>query len=232
MQMGWIESAMTPHCPAIVTFSGIDGAGKTTQIHCVSAHLIHQGYRVTRVSFWDDVAVWAKLRTGVSLAVFRKEPTSPGHPALRNDKNVRTWYLGLIRAAFYLLDTLSLCHVVSRLRSAGHDFIIFDRYLYDQLAQIRSRSWLARAYIRVLVGLAPKPLAAFVLDASPDEAFARKPEYPLDFMHGYRRAFLSLRTLVPQLIVVAPSSVEKMQDQIFEHVSEAADLAVEGIASA
>src|SRR6266481_884063 len=173
MQMGWTESAMTPHCPAIVTFSGIDGAGKTTQIHCVSAHLIHQGYRVTRVSFWDDVAVWAKLRTGVSLAVFRKEPTSPGHPALRNDKNVRTWYLGLIRAAFYLLDTLSLCHVVSQLRSAAHDF-----------------------------------------------------------MHGYRRAFLSLRTLVPQLIVVAPSSVEKMQDQIFEHVSEAAYLAVEGIASA
>jgi thymidylate kinase len=232
MQMGWTESAMTRHCPTIVTFSGIDGAGKTTQINCVSAHLIDQGYRVTRVSFWDDVAVWAKLRASVSLAVFRKEPKSSGHPALRNDKNVRTWYLGLIRAACYLLDTLSLCRVVSRLRSAGHDFIIFDRYLYDQLAQIRSRGWLARAYIRALVGLAPKPEAAFLLDASPDEAFARKPEYPLDFMYGYRRAFLSLCTFVPQIIVVAPSSVEKMQDQILEHLSERADLVVESIASA
>jgi len=214
---------MTGRAPRIVTFSGIDGAGKTTQIDCVSAHLARQGYRVARLTFWDDVAFLSKLRAGVSLAVLQKQPTPSQPAALRNDKNVRTWYLMLVRAAFYLLDALRLRRVVSRLRTEDHDFLIFDRYLYDQLAQIRSRHWLARAYIWLLVGLAPKPEFAFILDASPEEAFARKPEYPLEFMCSYRSAFLRLRAFIPQLLVIAPSSIENVQQLILQRLSEGSD---------
>jgi thymidylate kinase len=158
------QKNMTVHAPRILTFSGIDGAGKTTQIECISAHLVRQGYRVARMSFWDDVAFMSKLRADVSLTVLQKQRT-PRHAAtLRNDKNVRTWYWTLVRAIFYLLDALRLCRVVSQLRTGENDFVIFDRYLYDQLAQFHSRRWLARAYIRLLVGLAPRPEFAFILD--------------------------------------------------------------------
>jgi thymidylate kinase len=211
---------MARHATQIVTFSGIDGAGKTTQIDRISAHLIDQGFRVSRVSFWDEVAFLPKVRAGVSLAVLRNQPMPPRQGTLRNDKNVRTWYLTLVRAVFYLLDTLRLRPVVSQLRARNNDFVIFDRYSYDQLAQIRTRSWLARAYIRLLVRLAPKPDFAFLLDACPDEAFTRKPEYPLDFMYGYRRAFLGLSTFVPQLIVIAPSTVEHVGRLILRSLSE------------
>ncbi len=57
----------------------------------------------------------------------------------------------LVRAGFYLLDALSLRRVVSKLSRRDHDFIIFDRYLYDELVQIQPRHWLARAYIRLLL---------------------------------------------------------------------------------
>jgi thymidylate kinase len=211
---------MTRHVTQIVTFSGIDGAGKTTQIDRMYTHLVHLGYRVAQVTFWDDVAFMSKLRASVNLAVLRQQPTPSRHAALRNDKNVRTWYLTFVRAVLYLFDTLRLRTVVSRLCTGNHDFVIFDRYLYDQLAQIRSRNWLARAYIRLLVRLAPKPDFAFVLDASPHEAFTRKPEYPLDFMRGYRRAFLGLSAFVPQLVVIGPSSAENVQYAILECLSE------------
>ena len=217
---------MTRHALQLVTFSGIDGAGKTTQIDYISAHLVHLGYRVARVSFWDDVAFMSKVRAGVSLAVLRKQPTPPKHAGLRNDKNVRTWYLTLVRAVFYLLDTFRLRTVVSQVRSGGHDFVVFDRYIYDQLVQIHSRSWLARAYIRLLVSLAPKPEFAFVLDAFPDEAFTRKTEYPLDFMYGYRRAFLGLSTFVPQLIVIGPSTADHVGQLILQYLSERSDVLV------
>jgi thymidylate kinase len=217
---------MTRHAAQIVTFSGIDGAGKTTQIDCISTHLVRQGYRVARVSFWDDVAFMAKVRAGVSLAVLRKQRVLPRQAVLRHDKNVRTWYLTLARAVFYVLDTLRLRTVVSQLRAGNHDFVIFDRYLYDQLAQIHSRSWLARAYIRSLVRLAPRPHFAFVLDASPDEAFSRKPEYPLDFLYGYRQAFLELSAFVPQLVVIGPSTVEHVGHLILQSLSEGSDVLV------
>ena len=222
----YAHTNMTGHAPQIVTFSGIDGAGKTTQIECISAHLIHQGYRVARVSFWDDIAFMSKLRAGVSLAVLQKKQTLSRHLPLRNDKNVRTWYLTLVRAVFYLLDALRLRRVVSQLRIGNDDFVIFDRYLYDQLAQIHSRRWLARSYIRLLVGLAPQPEFAFILDALPDEAFSRKPEYPLDFMNSYRRAFLGLSEFIPRLVVIDPSSVENVRQVILQCLAEGSEVFV------
>jgi len=206
--------------PQVVTFSGIDGAGKTTQIHSLSAYLSQRGFRVAHVIFWDDVAVLSKLRAGVSLAIFRESSRSANTVSLRHDKNVRTWYLMLVRAGFYLLDALSLRWVVSKLGRCNHDFIIFDRYLYDELVQIQPRHWLARAYIRLLLSLAPQPEFPFILDASPDEAFARKPEYPLDFMRSYREAFLGLRAFVPHLTVVGPSTVDIVQQLIVQRIAQ------------
>jgi thymidylate kinase len=213
---------MTRHLPQIVTFSGIDGAGKTTQIDSITSYLVGQGQRVARISFWDDVAFMSKIRAAISLAVFQQN-AQPPHGSLRNDKNVKTWYLTFARAMFYLLDTLRLRTVTSKLRTGNHDFVIFDRYLYDQLVQISSRSWLARAYIRLLVRSAPQPEFAFVLDASPDDAFSRKPEYPLDFLHGYRQAFLGLAAFVPHLVVIPASTAEHVSCLIIQTLSEQPD---------
>jgi thymidylate kinase len=138
--------------------------------------------------------------------------------ALRSDKNVRAWYLTLIRSGFYLLDALHLRRVVARLQRTGADFIILDRCSYDQLVHIRSRHWLARAYVRTVMSVTPTPDFAFVLDASPEEAFRRKPEYPLAFMSEYRQAFLGLREFVPHLRVIAPAPLEDVHQQIVEHL--------------
>jgi len=206
--------------PQIVTFSGIDGAGKTTQINGLAAFLSPLGFRVAHVTFWDDVAFLAKLRAGVSLALFRKPSGTANNASLRYDKNVRTWYLMLVRAGFYLLDALNLRRVVKKLRRCDCDFIIFDRYLYDELVQIQSPHWLSRAYIRLLLSLAPEPEFPFILDASPDDAFARKPEYPLDFMRGYRQAFLGLCAFIPRLTVIGPSTVDNVQQLIVQRIAE------------
>ena len=203
----------------IVTFSGIDGAGKTTQIEFASSLLQKKGYRIARAAFWDDVAVFPQLRTDVSARVISAAPDSSQPVSLRNDKNVRAWYLTLIRAMFYLLDTLRLRLVVKKLRATSVDFIIFDRYVYDLLVQIRPRHWFARLYNRTLVALAPAPQLALILDTPPDEAFRRKPEYPLEFMHEYRSAFLGLREFVPQLTVIPGGTVEDVQRRILESLS-------------
>lgn len=217
-----MTSLQAPHnssCAArIVSFSGIDGAGKTTQIEAVCAQLVQMGYRVARVTFWDDVAVFPKLRAGVSFRMLRKPDASHHGKDLRNDKNVRIWYLTLVRACFYLLDSLRLRRIVRRLRARDSDFIVFDRYIYDQAVQIRPRHWFARAYIRLLLALAPQPEFGFILDASPDDAFQRKPEYPLPFMHEYRRAFLALRHFSFGVRVIPPGSIQDVQTRIMSHL--------------
>jgi len=209
---------MTHDDGRIVTFSGIDGAGKSTQIDLLCKQLSEQGFRVVCVPFWDDIAVLSRFRARVSLRTLRSKH-SPDD-SLRQDKNVRTWYLTLARSLFYLLDCLRLRRVARRLRSSDLDFIIFDRYIYDQIVQVRPRHWLACAYVRLLVAMAPTPDAGFILDASPDHAFSRKPEYPLAFMHEYRRAFLAMRDFVPELIVIVPGTIADVQRQIVAHLPQ------------
>ena len=202
----------------LITFSGIDGAGKSTQIAALYEALSARKFKVATVAFWEDAAILPYLRAGSSFRILRSKPEPEHSIALRHDKNVRAWYLTLLRAGFYALDALNLRRVVGRLQRSGAHFIILDRCSYDQLVHIRARHWLARVFIRMVIKMSPLPTVAFMLDASPEAAFQRKPEYPLAFMHEYREAFLSLREFVPKLNIIAPGSVEEVHRQILSCV--------------
>jgi thymidylate kinase len=199
----------------LIAFSGIDGAGKSTQIAALRDSLSSRGWKVAQIAFWEDAAVLPRFRAGVSLRALANSNECEEIP-LRNDKNVRVWYLTLIRSVFYLLDALHLRTVVDRLMRSGADFIILDRWSYDQVVHIKSRNWMARAYIKTVLALAPSPNVAFVLDAIPEDAFRRKPEYPLAFLHEYRQDFLALKNFVPGLQIISPGPIDEVHRQILE----------------
>jgi thymidylate kinase len=206
-------SLMSPQPrPVVVTFSGIDGAGKSTQIELLHNSLLQAGLTILRLAFWDNVVFLPQFRAGVSHKVLRGElgVGAPGKPVRRNDKNARKWYLTLARSPFYLLDVLRLRRVVAKARHSDSDVVIFDRFIYDQLANV-SANFAGRLYARLLLALAPRPDIAYLLDADPAAALARKPEYPLEFLREYRRAYFRLSTMAREIVVVPPSDVEGVQ---------------------
>jgi thymidylate kinase len=208
--------------PFLISFSGIDGAGKTTQIECLSTYLQEQGLRVERLSFWDNVAVWSKMRAGIGerTAEFCHDDQIGKNSFIpKNNKHIRKWYLTAVRSCLYVLDVVRLHRVLPHPHIKDADVVIFDRYIYDQIANFQSNSFVARVYSRLLLKLAPVPDLAFVIDTSPDAAFARKPEYPLEFMRENRRSFLYLRELVPQLIIISDAEVDDVTTEIHGYVS-------------
>jgi thymidylate kinase len=165
--------------PLLVSFSGIDGAGKTTQIEKLNDWLRDAGLRVRLIRFWNDVATLRRLREALALALFKGEQGvgAPDRPVRRKDKNVQSWYMLPVRIVLCSLDSVALALLLARLRKrTDTDVIILDRYLYDQLANLDANSRLLRAYFRLLLGLVPRPDVAFLLDVEPVLAQVRKPQ--------------------------------------------------------
>jgi len=189
----WKRRAPAKPGPVLVSFSGIDGSGKTTQIESLIAALNEAGLRVRLIAFWDDIATLRRLREALGHAVFRGEigVGAPDKPVNRRDKNIQNPFTMAMRMMLCLIDAVGMKFTIAKMRKTPDvDVVIFDRYLYDQLANLGIYR-AARIYTRLLLKFIPHPDIAYLLDADPDAARARKPEYPVGFLRNTRACYLA-----------------------------------------
>jgi thymidylate kinase len=216
--------------PIIVSFSGIDGAGKSTQIIALENHLRNLGFRIIRREFWDQVAVFCHFREFVSFKAFKGDQGvgSPERPIQRRDKNVSAWYVRMARLFFYAMDALRLRLIVSKLLPMNCDFVVFDRYIYDELANLPLDSPLMKTYAMFILSLAPTPDLAYLLDADPSAARLRKPEYPLDFLRQNRGTYLQISKMTGKLCVVPTLSAAKTFSEVVKAIGNLQPSTVSG----
>jgi len=192
--------------PLLISFSGLDGAGKSTQIENLRERLFAAGLSVKLLTYWDDVVVMTRYREAFVHKVYGSEKGvgAPNKPVNRRDKNVRTWYLTIARHALYLLDAVHLRMVVRQALRSGNDVVMIDRYVYDELANLPLERPMTRAFLALLKRIAPLPDLAYLLDADPEAAHKRKPEYPVSFMHKCRAAYYRLASLLGTMTIIPP----------------------------
>ncbi len=202
----------------IVSFSGIDGAGKSTQLGALQTRLSELGLRSTVLTFWDNIVVLGGFRELISHKAFGGDEGvgSPEKPISRRDKNVTSTHVVGARLFLYFLDAVNLRLFCLKLRKTEADVVIFDRYIYDELANLPLDHWFARWYVRLILNIVPQPDMAYLVDADPAAARARKPEYPLEFLRQNRERYLALSSLAGNMTVIEPLSVEAAEARMMD----------------
>lgn len=89
-----------------------------------------------------------------------------------------------------------------------------DRYIYDELANLPLSNPLTRFFVRLVAWSVPRPDIAYLLDADPDAARARKPEYPVEFMRECRASYFRLAELLDSMTVIPPLPISAAKAEV------------------
>lgn len=181
--------------PRLVTFSGLDGAGKSTLIADLATHLRERGHRVGVLTMYDDVSLYSHLRRVRDMVRGTRGRAVAGSGALYSA--VRS---PAVRRIAFLGDLLSLLARRAERGLRGDDVLILDRYLYDTLADAaEGGGWPS---IASLLRLAPVPDVPLLIDVEPEHAFARKGEYDLPYLAKRRAVYAGLFARIPGAVTV------------------------------
>ena len=236
----------------LITFSGLDGAGKSTLIAWLAHALERDRHRVAVCHMNTGIGVYAALRalrdavrprgrrdlraratvgTGdgartappplaALLVTDASEPTASRRARfrarLRRARYTLVWNKRLRRALYPVDLVVFLCYRFYVERIAKR-ILIMDRYFYDTLVDVTDgrRRPLLRLYERVT----PAPTLAIFLDVGPEECFARKGEYSVEYLQRRWQAYHAVLPRVPTSVRLAARDLDSAKTTLHALVS-------------
>jgi thymidylate kinase len=207
----------------LITFSGLDGAGKSTLVRWLQQTLERQNQRVVVFHMNDHVGVYAYLRQlrdqlgGAPPRSGGGGDGGGGGGALRRMRDALLWGK-VLRRVIYPLDLLLFLAYRLYHESFRRRVVIMDRYFYDTLVDVADgRHW---GVLRLLQRLTPTPDVAVLLDVGPEESYARKRDYPVEYL---RHRWLAYRTVFPWVrgaLVIRNDDLHAAQQAVARLVGE------------
>lgn len=191
----------------LITFSGLDGAGKSTLIAWLRTVLEEQRRPVAVLHLDHHVGVYAyarMVRDGLNSLLEQRSNGNPARAAapgngravagsrtrigmiMRRIRNAIVWSQ-IIRRLIYPVDLVVFLCYRAYLEGIKKRVLIMDRYFYDTLVDVSDgRGW---TWIRLLKRITPTPTLPVLVDTSPEESYARKGEYSVEYLRGRWRAY-------------------------------------------
>lgn len=169
------------NCRMIISFSGLDGSGKTTQIQLLAdtfkekeiPYSIVQTGRIAIFQHFKKILAFFNPKKVTQIETLQFD--------LGENKSPVKKVLAVFRQMTTFLDILIfflIYHIPSKFRKT---VLLCDRHLSDSVSQLYYLEMCSRPVYLFLLKLIPQPDVSFYLKASYKTAYQRKPEYPKSY---------------------------------------------------
>ncbi len=159
--------------PFLISFSGLDGSGKTQLIVLMRRFFKRQGISYTQIHFVNDSL---ENRIAKKLLGDKKVADLSEKRNRRAEEKKISFLAYWVRLFFLCLYACNLKIRLFKLRKR-YGVVIFDRYIYDRIAQL---AYLRRKrdlkFEKRLVRFFPRPNLPFFLHVLPEQSLERKKE--------------------------------------------------------
>ena len=195
----------------LITFSGLDGSGKSTLVDYLKESLEREDRKVAVSHMNYDVGLYSALRYVAKKTLARKSESvshAPREQAFDGKFKSRAarlrynlvWNKGL-RILIYPVDIAIFVLYRFYVEKVNRQVLIMDRYFYDTLVDVTGASRSLR--FRFLSWLTPRPTLPLYLDITAERAFERKVEYSVDYLNRRRLSYQKLLAAVPEVLVLS-----------------------------
>jgi thymidylate kinase len=191
----------------LVSFSGIDGTGKSTAASQLS-EMLKREYGLASRYVWCKFGDHPFSRYRLSRFVGEHQ-VSELNPCDTEAKQISPllWIYGAVLLAFHLIQIIfSIWRPVRR-----GQVVICDRYIFDTMVDLEQDLHLPRSRVRSIFGARwiPQPDCKFLLDLEEEAAFSRKIDIPSsEYLQARRTRYLGIAREYGLTVVDASQSAE------------------------
>ncbi|MEP7162632.1 MAG: hypothetical protein ABI747_02610 [Candidatus Moraniibacteriota bacterium] len=192
----------------LITISGVDGSGKSTQRQLLESTLLQRG---------KSVLVFHVIEFSLANRLQRSWQKGQGQDTTGTGKTQSSWWGILFRKLFLFIDLLRFRLYLKKV-SPHYDYLLSDRYFYDTLVNIAFLAKEERVHSS-LEKLIPRPDCAFYFNVEPEIVMQREriPEQGRDYLIVKKKLFEQ----TPLSSYFVPISAGKPLEEVFQLVSAA-----------
>ena len=204
----------------VISFSGVDGSGKSTQLELLREQLISQGKKVAYFH-----AVEFSLANRITRLLQGKKLFRPGqHKAITH----ASWFSLLVRQKFLLIDMLRFRCFLHKLRKDGYDYLLSDRSFYDVFINLeylalqnRPRFLLWNFRMNLIERMLPRLDMAFYFDIPAESVMSRQkvPEQGIEYVRIKISLFKNKIAAWQMIVIDASQTQEMVSTQISNNIN-------------